>query len=168
MITFHWYIIFVAALIPLVMGFIWYNPKVFGNAWMKASNTPKPEPGQGPNMALMFGLCYILSILVAFSLISLTIHQLSVFSILANEESMRDPNSELGMWFSGFMQKYGTNFRTFKHGAFHGALAGFMIAMPVIATSSIFERRGFKYVAISAGYWIVSMSIMGGIICAFL
>lgn len=168
MITFHWYIIFVAALIPMVIGFIWYNPKVFGNAWMRLSNTPPPEQGKGPNMVLMMLVCYILSVLVAFALISITIHQFSVFGVLQNEEGMKDPNSEIMQWINGFMQKYGTNFRTFKHGAFHGALAGFMIAMPVIATSAIFERRGFKYVAITAGYWIVAMSLMGGLICACL
>jgi hypothetical protein len=122
--TFHWHIPFLAALIPLVIGFIWYNPKVFGNAWMKASNTPMPEPGKGPNMiAVMIG-SYIFSVLVAMSLMSLTIHQLSVFSILADEPGMKDPNSELSMMFKGFMEKYGNNFRTFKHGALHGTIAG--------------------------------------------
>jgi hypothetical protein len=24
-----------AAVIPILVGMIWYNPKVFGNAWMK-------------------------------------------------------------------------------------------------------------------------------------
>ena len=27
----------VAALVPLLIGSIWYNPKVFGTAWMKAT-----------------------------------------------------------------------------------------------------------------------------------
>jgi hypothetical protein len=27
-----------AALIPTVIGFLWYNPKVFGNAWMAAAD----------------------------------------------------------------------------------------------------------------------------------
>ena len=26
-----------AALIPTIVGFIWYNPKVMGEAWMKAA-----------------------------------------------------------------------------------------------------------------------------------
>jgi len=34
----HYYIIFIAGLIPLMIGFVWYNPKVFGNAWMKSIN----------------------------------------------------------------------------------------------------------------------------------
>ncbi|MBA3663933.1 MAG: DUF1761 domain-containing protein [Bacteroidetes bacterium] len=165
---FHFYIPFIAALIPLFIGFIWYNPKVFGNAWMKASNTPVPEAGKGPNMAIVFSLCYVFGLLVAFALMSLTVHQMSVFSILANEPGMGDPNSEVMQLMSGFYAKYGNNFRTFKHGALHGTLAGIMIALPIIGTSALFEGRKFKYIAISAGYWIVSMALMGGVICAFL
>ncbi|MCW3077248.1 MAG: hypothetical protein JWO32_1857 [Bacteroidetes bacterium] len=165
---FNWYILFLAALVPLFIGFIWYNPKVFGNTWMRLSNTPAPEAGKGPNMILVFSLCYVLSLLVAMALMSITIHQFSMFGILANEPGMKDPNSELMQMVNGFMAKYGYNFRTFKHGAFHGTIAGIMIALPVIGTSAMFERRGFKYVAITAGYWIVSMAIMGGIICACL
>jgi len=33
----NWYIIFVAALVPMVMGFVWYNPKVLGTLWMSAA-----------------------------------------------------------------------------------------------------------------------------------
>lgn len=33
-------ILLAAAVIPMILRFIWYNPKVFGNAWMKASNIP--------------------------------------------------------------------------------------------------------------------------------
>ncbi|MGZ3919984.1 MAG: DUF1761 domain-containing protein [Bacteroidia bacterium] len=164
---FHWYVPFVAALIPLFIGFIWYNPKVFGNAWMKASNTPMPEKGKGPNMALIFTMCYILSIFVAFALMTITIHQMGVFSVLADEPGMRDPNSEVSIMFKDFMQKYGHNFRSFKHGALHGTIAGIMIALPVIGTSAMFEGRKFKYIAITSGYWIVSMALMGGVICAF-
>lgn len=168
MIQFNWYIPFLAALIPLLIGFIWYNPKVFGNTWMRLSNTPPPEQGKGPNMALMFGLCYILSVLVAFALMSITIHQMGVYGVLANEPAMKDPNSDLMQMVNGFMTQYGNNFRTFKHGALHGFLTGFMIAIPVIGTSAIFERRGFKYVAITAGYWMFSMAILGGTICQWL
>jgi hypothetical protein len=31
----------------------------------------------------------------------------------------------------------------------------------------LFERKGFRYIAINGGYWIISMALMGGIICAF-
>ena len=49
-----------AALVPLVMGFIWYNPKTFGNPWMKAAEVTE-EKMKGANMPLMFGLTYLIS-----------------------------------------------------------------------------------------------------------
>ncbi|MFY9309226.1 MAG: DUF1761 domain-containing protein [Bacteroidia bacterium] len=66
-----------------------------------------------------------------------------------------------------FLAKYGNNFRTFKHGVFHGVMAGFTIALPILGTNAMFERKGFKYIAINVGYWIVCLALMGGVICAF-
>ena len=63
------------------------------------------------------------------------------------------------------MEKYGSNFRTFKHGVLHGVIGAITIALPVIGINALFERRSFKYVLISGGYWIVTFMIMGGIIC---
>lgn len=35
-------------------------------------------------------------------------------------------------------------FDTFKHGVFHGVLVGFMVAMPVLVTNGLFERKNLK------------------------
>lgn len=48
------------ALIPLLIGFVWYNPKVFGTAWMKEAGVTM-EDGKKMNMPLVFGLTYFLS-----------------------------------------------------------------------------------------------------------
>jgi hypothetical protein len=97
-----------------------------------------------------------------------------LYSILINEPGFLDPvthkpstTSEIGMLYTNFLAKYGNNFRTFKHGALHGTLLAFFIVMPVIAINAMFERKGFKYIAINAGYWIVSLALMGGLVCAF-
>lgn len=163
---FKWYIPFLAALLPLVLGFIWYNPKVFGKAWMKAADITE-EKMKGSNMALIFGLTYVLSLMAAMSLASMTIHQMHILSIFQGDPGAKDPSSEIGKMLADFMAKYGHNFRTFKHGVFHGVLGGFFIALPIIGINGLFERKGFKYVAINAGFWIVSLGLMGGVICAF-
>ena len=164
---FHFYVPFVAAIIPLLIGFIWYNPKVFGNAWMKASDLTE-EKMKGANMALIFGLTYVLSLFVAFGLISITIHQIHLFSIFADDPGAKDPNSEVGKLMAGIFEKYGSNFRTFKHGAFHGILASLMLALPLIGINALFERKGFKYIAINVGFWTVCLGIMGAIICGWM
>ncbi len=159
-------IILLAALVPMVMGFIWYNPKVLGKAWMHAAGMTE-EKMKGSNMALVFGLAFLFSFFLSMAMQFMVIHQFHLYSILMNEPGMKDPNSEVSMMVKGFMEKYGTNFRTFKHGALHGALGGIMIALPIIATNALFERKSAKYIAINAGYWIVTMTLMGGVICAF-
>ena len=159
-------IIFIAALVPMVVGFIWYSPKVLGTAWMQAAEITEDKI-KGANMAVIFGLAFLFSFFIAMAEQFMVIHQWAIYSILANDPGMKDPNSEVSMMVKSFMEKYGTNFRTFKHGAFHGTLAGILIALPIIGTNALFERKGFKYIAINVGYWTISLALMGGVICAF-
>ena len=42
-----WLSVIVGAFVPMVMGFIWYNPKVFGNAWMKSLGITYHGIGRG-------------------------------------------------------------------------------------------------------------------------
>ncbi|MGQ0827785.1 MAG: DUF1761 domain-containing protein [Bacteroidota bacterium] len=159
-------IILLASLVPLATGMIWYNKNVFGKAWMQAAEITE-EKAKGANMPLMFGLTFLFSFFLAFAIQFMVIHQWSLYSILANEPGMQDPNSEVSLMLKGFLEKYGNNFRTFKHGAFHGTLAGFTIALPILGINALFERKGFKYIAINVGYWMLTMALMGGILCAF-
>ncbi|MEI6411198.1 MAG: DUF1761 domain-containing protein [Bacteroidota bacterium] len=156
--------VLIAALIPMLIGFIWYNPKVFGKAWMAASGITEEQMKSG-NMAVIFGVSFLFSLLLAVQTNFLVIHQFHYFSILMNEPGLDDANSEMGRMAADFMAKYGHNFRTFKHGAFHGAIAGIFFALPVMGISSLFERRSFKYIFIHTGYWVVTLALMGGVIC---
>ena len=162
-----WYIPFVAALIPLLIGFIWYHKKVFGLAWTREAEMTE-EKMKGANMALIFALTYLLSLLMCVILSSASIHQLHIFSIFADQPDARVEGSETQMIIQAFMEKYGNKFRTFKHGAFHGVLLGIVCALPIIGINALFERKSFKYIAINTGYWIVSMALMGGVLCAWL
>ena len=45
--------VLVAAIVPMIMGFIWYNPKTLGTAWMKAAEVTE-EKMKGANMAVIF------------------------------------------------------------------------------------------------------------------
>jgi hypothetical protein len=69
--------------------------------------------------------------------------------------------------FAAFMADYGTAFRTFKHGALHGFMTGLFFAFPMLAINGLFERKSWKYIFVHAGYWILTLTIMGGIICAW-
>ncbi|MBA3706779.1 MAG: DUF1761 domain-containing protein, partial [Bacteroidetes bacterium] len=93
-------IIFLAALIPMVTGFIWYNPNVLGKAWMKAADISEDKM-KGANMAVVFGVSFLLSFILAFSMQFIVIHQWAIYSIFASEAdhtAMMDPNSELSIY----------------------------------------------------------------------
>ena len=157
--------ILLAALIPMVIGIIWYNPKVFGNAWMKASGMDA-EKAKGANMPLILGLSFLFSFFLAFALQFIVIHQSHIYSLLAGEPGINEAGSEVNNLLTSLIAKYGDRFRTFKHGALHGTIAGITLALPFIGTNALFERKGFKYIAINAGYWIVSLALMGGVVSA--
>ncbi|WP_430400176.1 DUF1761 domain-containing protein [Flavobacterium sp.] len=156
----NFYAILAAALSSFVVGFIWYNPKVFGTIWMKEIGMTDEKAKEG-NMLKIFGLTFVFAFLLAFFMQPLTIHQFSALGMVGGDAVSAKPS------YGEFMNDYGDAFRTFKHGAFHGILAGLFISLPVIATNCLFEQKSFKYAAITSGYWIVVMSIMGGIICAW-
>jgi len=156
-----------AALVPMVMGFLYYNPKLLGDAWSREAGMTE-EKMKGGNMALIYGVSYVLSCLLAFSMAPMTIHQFGVMGML--ESSMRPDSptaTEATEMFKSLMATYGTMHRHFGHGALHGAIAGIFFALPIMGTNALFERKSFKYIAINAGYWTLTLALMGGIVCQF-
>ncbi|MDI1303854.1 MAG: DUF1761 domain-containing protein [bacterium] len=150
----------VAAFSTLVVGFIWYNPKVFGTIWMKESGMTE-EKMKGGNMLMIFVVSFIYAFFISFVLQYLTIHQTGALGMVGGDASIAKPS------YAAFMTDYGMAFRTFKHGALHGFMAGLFLALPVIGTNALYERRSFKYTLVTGGFWIVCFMIMGGIICAW-
>lgn len=153
--------ILAAAVSALVVGFIWYNPKVFGNVWMQVADMTE-EKMKSASMGKIFALALLFAFFLAFSMQVLVIHQMGAYSMIGGEV-----NDSTLPSFQAFMDDYGNTFRTFKHGVLHGVLSGVFIVLPIIGTNALFERKGAKYIFINSGYWIVTMAIMGGIICAW-
>ncbi len=71
----------VAALIPLIIGFIWYSKAVFGNTWIRVNRFTEADMKRG-NMALVFGLTYLFSFMLAIALSSIVIHQLPMGGVV--------------------------------------------------------------------------------------
>jgi hypothetical protein len=159
-------IVLLSALIPLLMGFIWYHPKVFGNIWMRESGV-FPDEDAVKRMPKILLLLLICSIVASFILQFFVVHQFHFYSMLASDQQLEVSGSEINTMFTEIIQKYGTNFRTFKHGAFHGSFTGIMFVLPLITVNALFERRSWKYILIHGGYWTVSLGLMGGLISAF-
>lgn len=159
----NWIAIFVSALTTLVIGFIWYSPKVFGTAWMNENGFTQEELQKG-NMLKIFGLTYIFSILIVTVEMSLTIHQSGATGMIGGPMKINEALPS----FQAFMNDYGTAFRTFKHGALHGFISGLFFAFPIIAINGLFERKSWKYIFIHAGFWMVCLTVIGSIICGWM
>lgn len=160
----NWLAVLGASFIPLAVGMIWYNAKVFGTVWMQVTGMTE-EKARNSNMAVVFGLTWLFSLFVSVQIMFLVIHQSHIYSSLMNVEGFGKEGSEIMNFLADFMEKYGREFRTFKHGAFHGLLASMFFAMPVIGINALFEQRGWKYILIHTGYWAVCLALMGGVIC---
>ncbi|MDZ4752043.1 MAG: DUF1761 domain-containing protein [Flavobacteriales bacterium] len=116
----NWLAIIVAVLASAVIGFIWYNPKVFGNAWMKSIGITMDD-AKDTNVAKMMIVDLAMATIVSIN-------------------SAR------------FMGYPATEYMTIKHGIFHGLESLGYLVVPVIVTTAIYEKRNFKYIAITVGY----------------
>jgi hypothetical protein len=128
--------IVLGALIPMLLGFIYYHPKTFGKVWMESTGLSEEDLKKG-NMAVIFGVSLVMSLLMSMFL-------------LVNVDGPGQENE----------------FDSFKHGAFHGFLLALMVAMPVMVITGLFERKSFKNLSINILYWIITLSLMGGVIDA--
>lgn len=151
-----------AAVVTLVTGFIWYNPKVFGTIWMRENNLTQEDLRKG-NMIKIFGFTYLFSLMITVTLMSLTIHQSGAVGMVGGPPMLADAKPS----FAAFMADYGMAYRTFKHGALHGFLSGLFFAFPIIGINGLFERKSWKYIFVHSGYWMLTLTLMGGIICTF-
>lgn len=132
----NWLSLILAALVPLVMGFLWYHKALFGKAWMGETGITE-EKAKEANMGVTFGVSLLLALVLAFFL--------TVFN--------NSPGQEGG-------------FDTFKHGAAHGLILSLFIIVPTFITNGLFEQKSWKLMFINIGYWAVTLMIMGGIVDA--
>ena len=95
------------------------------------------EQLKGANMGLIFGVSFILNFMIAFGIQFFVIHQWGMIGVLI------------------------------RHGAMHGGFAGLLIASAIIGVNSMFERRSFSYILINGIYWIITLALVGGLVCAW-
>ena len=157
---FNFYAILAATLVSLVVGFVWYNPKVFGTIWMRETGMTEEKAQQG-NMAKIFGLTIVYSFLISFMLSGMVIHQIGALGMIGGEAENALPS------YAAFMTDYGNAFRSFQHGALHGFMVGILFVLPITAINGLFEHKSWKFILVTAGYWIVTLTIMGAIICGW-
>lgn len=152
--------ILVAAVTTLVVGLFWYSDMAFGKVWRQETGISKDDERKG-NMLKTFGITLICSLLLSFFMQVLVIHQFGALGMVGGDATKALPS------YAAFMADYGGAFRTFRHGALHGFMSGIFLVLPLNIINGLFEYKSWKYIAIRAGYWIVTLTIMGAIVCGW-
>ena len=156
-----------SALIPLVVGSLWYSPFLFAKSWQEATGVT-PEKAKNSGMAVSMAVLYVCSFFISIAVMVSVIHQFGFNSMLqdaAGKAGMADANSALHGMVTTIWHGYGHAFRTYRHGALHGAILAVFFALPLIASSAVFEQRGAKYIFITWGFWAINLILMGAVLC---
>lgn len=138
----------ISTLTPMIMGFIYYHPKVMGNAWMKANGFTMESIGKGPKPAL-----YILCLFTSFLLTTF-------FWAWVTGAGGAD---------GGFQTTApdGHSYVTFGHGVFHGFAFTLTVLLPIFSTMAIFVMRSRAWALINLGYWGITAMLMCGVLSAW-
>jgi UDP-N-acetylmuramyl pentapeptide phosphotransferase/UDP-N-acetylglucosamine-1-phosphate transferase len=132
----NWLSVIISSLIPIIIGFIYYHKNLFGKAWTSFLNINEEDLKKG-NKPLILGLSIVMSFL------------LSIFLINFNNSKGQE-----------------AEFDNFAHGAWHGFFVAFLVAMPIVFISGLFEVKKIKNLIINVIYWMLTLAIMGGILDA--
>lgn len=123
----------VGALAVMVLGIIWYHPKVLGTTWMKGAGLTE-EDLKEVNPLTMIG-----ALLMA--------------GVIAYATSRYAGHTEPGM-------------SQFVHGMFHGFMPAIMYVAPVLVSKGLFEKKNFGWILIGVAYWVLAITLVGGIVYA--
>jgi uncharacterized protein DUF1761 len=137
-----------AALVPMIMGIIYYHSALMGNAWMKANGFTKESIGKGPK-PVMYLLALIASFMLAFFMWGWVTGAGGIDTF-----QVTDPVD-------------GHSYVTFGHGVVHGIIFSIMVLLPVFVTMKIFEMRSWGWAFINWGYWSITVILMNGILSAW-
>jgi len=134
----NWIAIALAALSSLVIGFIWYNPAMFGKVWQKVwqkSTGLTDEDIKGGNMPVIFITSFILAVWACY-------------------------------WMQYWAIRHPVEDHNFFHGFFHSmSTYGKYVVLPLVVIC-LYERRGLPHILITLGYWLLTFGTMGGILYA--
>ncbi len=152
----------IAALIPMIVGFIWYNPKVLGTAWMNSAGLTEERVKTG-NMPVIFGLSFLMAFILSFTYKFLGDHHYAFQAFFRSVEEHGlgvDATTAFGAELKGLIDGYGMRFHSWTHGLAHSLIISLFVLLPVMLTGALFERRSFKYFIINWGYWVVTLALM--------
>lgn len=137
--------VLVAALVPNVLGAIYYGP-LLGKKWLSSLGYTA-EDMKGRNEALLYGSALLLSVVVSF------------FMKLIMELTHKTCSADGEILFSSF--------HSVQHGALHGSGLALGFVLPVIICLGLFQKTKASNILINSGFWLACFAIMGAILDAW-
>jgi len=156
----------IAALIPLILGFIWYQPKVFGTALAKATGKSTNQIGNQGSLGKA-AFTYLFGLFMAYVLLMCSVHQFGTALLFVLDPTFGQEGSEFSAFLTDFNNKYGDRHRTFGHGLIHGMEVSILMSFAFLGISTFIEGLPMKRMWIHFGYFVLCGGLMGGLICAF-
>ena len=154
-------ILVAAAFIPFLVAFIWFHPKVFGGTTWATVAGLTPAQNETPVKPYQLGLSILLNFFVAFGLYSLAVHESGVFGMVNADTAALTTGTA-----AAFLAEYSGRHLSVGHGMIHGGIQTVLcFVLPILGYAVIFERKSKKYLFINLGFWIISLALMGGVIC---
>jgi len=135
---YNYFAIFTMALVNVVLGGVWYAPKVFGDAWSKLAGMTQEKAKKGAGKALAWMVA--MSILQAFVL------------------------SAVVQWVQAGTGGLPLNF---FNGLMVGFYAWLGFTFTVVSSSYQFNQHPLKLYLIDLGYPLISMLVMGGVLAVW-
>lgn len=131
--------VLVAAVAAMILGFLWYGP-IFGKPWMKLMGytAADMEKGKKEGMGKTYTLMALTTLVMAY--------------VLAH-------STEFAMYY------------TKTYGVTGGLMSGFWtwlgFIVPVVMGDQLWGSRPWKLFPITAGYYLVSLLMMGSILATW-
>lgn len=130
----NWLSLILAAIVPTVVGMIFYSKPLFQKPWMESIGMTE-EKMKSANMAVISVISLVTSFLIAFFLLNFN----------------NGPGQE-------------AQFDTFGHGATHGLMLTLFLIMPVLVSKGLYEQVSWKGILLGVLYWGITLALMGGIV----
>lgn len=159
----NWFIIPIAAFLPLILGSIWYHPNVLGTKLAQINGEPIIKNRSLGKMVLI----YFLGILLAYILTLMSVHQSAIYQLFFMAPELANTDSEYNIFINEFMAKYGDRHRSFGHGMVHGAEAGLLFGLALLGITTLMQDKPLKFIWIHLLFWVLCCSLMAGLTCAF-
>jgi hypothetical protein len=135
----NWAAFAVAVVAQMVIGFIWFHPKVMGTMWSKASGISL-EDMKPKNPGMVYGLTILYTVL--FTMFIMT--------------NVTGPGQDVA--------PDGHSYHTFQHGVVHALILTGFVILPVLGTPALYEGKTKGWMIVQVGYWLVRLIVAAGIL----